>query len=131
MRTVYDLMCETAYHLTGKMVRVRLSRPDQCDGMAWCDELGRLTIDVSPDLSDETMMYVYLHELAHIRHHSFIPLPEKVVQSISEDMSTSYQIRETQADDQAKTWMEYGKRYRDHNLPYFEGVLDALLTYYH
>jgi len=131
MRTAYDLMCVVARHLTGKSVRVRLTRPDDFDGLAWCDELGRSTIDVSPDLSDKNMMYVFLHELAHIRHHTYIPLTETVMRSTPEDItSPSYIRREDQADRQAKDWLEYGEKYQDHDLPYLEGILTALLTYY-
>jgi len=130
MRTVYDLMCVVARHLTGKLVRVRMNRPEGYDGLAWCDELGRLTIDVSPDLSEKTMMYVFLHELGHIRHHTYIPLPESVAMSSPVDTSASYMRREDEADAQAKVWMEYGRRHRDLSLPDYEGILTALLTYY-
>jgi len=131
MKTVYDLMCEVADHLSGKKIRVRMVRPSDTDGLAWCDELGRSTIDISPDLSDTGMLYVFLHEIAHIRHHTFRPVTEKVM--MRTPLSThkaSYHAREDQADSQAKVWLDYGKRHRDHDLPYFEGVLTALLTYY-
>ena len=130
MRTVYDLMCDVARHLTGKVVRVRMVRPDDADGMAWCDELGRLTIDISPDLSDETMLYVFLHELGHIRHQKFIPSSEAVVRSSPILTTASQKVREDQADTQAKVWIEYGRRHRDLSLPDYEGILTALLTYY-
>jgi len=107
-----------------------MTRPKDCDGLAWCDEAGHPTIDVSPDLRDKTMLWVFLHELAHIRHHSFIPLPEQVMSDAPEDTSPSYMRREDEADHQANVWLEYGKRFRDHNLPEFQGILDALLTYY-
>jgi len=131
MRTVYDLMCAVADHLAGKVVRVRLTKPDGADGLAWCDDLGRPTIDIRPDLPDDLQLYVFLHEISHIRHHNLIPVSEKVmVTSPLPTHKASYQIKEDQADRQAKTWLEYGRRYRDHNLPEFEGVLTALLTYY-
>jgi hypothetical protein len=131
MKTVYDLMCAVADHLAGKVVRVRLTRPDGADGLAWCDDLGRPTIDISSDLSDDLQLYVLLHEISHVRHHNFIPVTEKVM--VITPLSThkaSYQIKEDQADRQAKVWLDYGKRHRDEDLPYFEGVLTALLTYY-
>jgi len=131
MRTVYDLMCEVADHLAGKKVRVRMVRPKSSDGLAWCDDLGRLTIDVRPDLPDDLQMHVFLHELAHIRHHNFTPVTEKYVTSTPlETHDAVYQAREDDAEDQYKTWLEYGQRYRDYNLPEFEGILTALLTYY-
>jgi len=108
-----------------------MTRPDDADGLAWCDDLGRLTIDVSPDLSDDRMMYVFLHELGHIRHHNFIPLTEvAMVASPDESRDAVYKMREDQADIQAKIWIEYGKRHCDRGLPDFEGILTALLTYY-
>jgi len=131
MRTVYDLMCDVADHLSGKLVRVRMVKPSDADGLAWCDDLGRLTIDIRPDLPDDLMSYVLLHEVAHLYHHNFRPSTEKVMSETP--LSThkaSYQAREDQADIQAKTWLDYGKRHRDCDLPYFEGILTALLTYY-
>ena len=131
MRTVYDLMCHVARHLTGKAVRVRMTKPEGTDGLAWCDELGRLTIDIRPDLPDDLMMYAFLHELGHLRHHNFIPSTEKVVTSATlATHKASYQVKEDQADVQAKTWLQYGKRHRDHDLPEFQGILTALFTYY-
>jgi len=131
VKTVYDLMCEVARHLTGKAVRVRITRPDDAYGLAWCDELGRSTIDISPDLTDDQMIYVFLHELGHIRHQKFTPVAEDVMARSSLPLAkASYQAREGQADRQAKDWLEYGKRYRDRSLPDLEGILTALLTYY-
>ena len=131
MRTVYDLMCVVARHLTGKAVRVRMTKPVGGHGMTWCDELGRLTVDISPDLSHSQTLYVFLHELGHCLHHNFIPVTEEVMSRTPENKtSVGYSLREDHADIQAKTWLEYGQRYRDHTLPEVEGVLTALLTYY-
>jgi len=131
MRTVYHLMCDVADHLTGKKVRVRMHKPDDTDGLAWCDELGRSTIDIRPDLPDDLFLYVFMHELAHIRHHRYQAVTEKVMRSSALPVDdASYQAREDQADRQAKTWIEYGKAHRDCDLPELEGILTALLTYY-
>jgi hypothetical protein len=103
MKTVCDLMAEVAIHLSGKADRVRVTKPEAFDGLCWRDEAERLTIDVSPDLSDKDMMYVFLHDLSHAKHHSYKPVTEAVMDSLPG--APSYQSRESQADKQAYTWL--------------------------
>ena len=127
--TEYDLMREVARHLSGEKIRLRMHRPSDCDGLTWCDELGRLTIDISPDLDDEVMVYVLLHETAHCLHHTFRPVTERVMQASPLSKTLIYNIREDQADHQAKIWLQYGEQHRDWSMNYFQGVLTPLLTY--
>lgn len=134
IQTLYDLMAATASHLAGKYVRVRLQKP-ATKGMAGeChrDELGRLVIDINPQIHDnDRFIYVLLHEIAHAKHHQFkrstvnkagagtlAPLP----------VTRSYQAHEDQADTQAADWIAYAKK---HAKPYFdvENALWALLDY--
>ena len=129
LRSEYDLMLAVCWHLSGKAVRLRMTRPSGCDGLTWCDELGRLTIDVSPDLDDEVMVYVLLHETSHCRHHVFRPVTEKVMQSTPLSASLAQSVREDQADWQAGIWLKYGQDHRDWSMDYLQGVLIPLLTY--
>lgn len=129
LRSEYDLMREVVWHLSGKAVRLRMIRPSDTDGLTWCDELSRLTIDVDPDLDDEVMVYVLLHETAHCKHHTFRPVTEKVMQASPLSTSLVQSVREDQADYQAKVWLKYGEDHRDWSMNYFQGVLTPLLTY--
>jgi hypothetical protein len=129
LRSEYDLMREVTWCLSGKAVRLRMIRPSDTDGLTWCDELGRLTIDVDPDLDDEVMVYVLLHETAHARHHVFKPVTEKVMQASPLSTSLYQLVREDQADYQAKVWLKYGEDHRDWSMNYLQGVLTPLLTY--
>jgi hypothetical protein len=129
LRSEYDLMLAVAWHLSGKSVRLRMTRPSGCDGVTWCDELGRITIDVDPDLDDPVTVYVLLHETAHCRLHTFRPVTEKVMQSTPLSTSLGQSVREDQADYQAKVWQKYGEDHRDWSYNYLQGVLTPLLTY--
>jgi len=129
LRSEYDLMLAVAWHLSGKAVRLRMVRPSGCDGLTWRDELGRLTIDVSPDLDDKVMVSVLLHETAHARHHNFTPVTEKVMQASPLSRSLMQSVREDQADHQAAIWLKYGEDHRDWSYNYLQGVLIPLLTY--
>jgi hypothetical protein len=124
LRTLYDLMHAVCEHLSGKKIRLRMIYPgDHLDGVTWCDELGRLTIDIRPHLSDDRLLAVIC------KHHTFIPVRETVMQASPLDRSHGQSIREDQADDQAMVWMNYALRHRDQALPLLEGSLWQLLTY--
>jgi len=130
MKTVYDLMLAVARHLTGKEVRVRMTKPEDSDGLCWTDEERGLTIDISPYLSDETLAYVFIHEMAHAKLHNFRPVAEAVMRATQEsEEEDSYIRREVEADSQALAWLRYAGKYRNKSLDYFEGMLWALLRY--
>jgi len=58
------------WRLTGKSVDFKFIDPplDGCNGLAFRDGPNGAVVYISPDLSDDGMLRVALHELAHIRH---------------------------------------------------------------
>jgi hypothetical protein len=130
MKTVYELMVSVARHLSGKSVRVRMTKPEGSDGLCWMDEERWLTIDISPYLDDETIAYILMHEISHAKHHNFIPVTEAVMLATPVDREDAcHKSRETEADSQALVWLKYAEKHRDRSLDYLEGMLWALLNY--
>jgi hypothetical protein len=129
MQSEYDLMVRVARHLAREPVIVRMTKPEGLDGLCWRDDRGRLRVDVNPGLSDETMMYVFCHELGHSLHDNFRPATEAVMKATPLSKTPIQAVREDRADSQARAWMEYGERHRDKSLDYYESMLWALLTY--
>lgn len=129
MQTEYTLMARVARHLARELVIVRLTKPEGQDGLCWRDDRGRLRVDVNPGLSDETMLYVFLHELSHARLDNFRPVTEAVMEATPLSKTPIQSFREDRADKQAKAWLDYGMRHRDRSLEDFPGCLLALLDY--
>jgi Zn-dependent peptidase ImmA (M78 family) len=122
------LMTQTAHKLTGKNVRVRLKIPATrgCVGECHADENGRVIIDISPNLDDETMLYVFAHECAHAFLHTFKPSnlhSQMPGSAVPNENNLKSQVLELTADELANDWVNYAKSNGDD----FEDWLCALL----
>jgi len=131
MRTLYDLLAATSTKLAGQPVTVRLQQPATKGMTGEChrSEGGRLIIDIKPDLSDETFLYVWAHETAHAKLHEFARSTvhkHKAGTLKPSEKTTNYLTHEDQADTLAKRWISYGQDHADPNLGDLEGPLWAL-----
>lgn len=113
-RTIYDLMLAVARHLSGHpdlILRMNRSPVDGHLATTYKNSEGVLTIVVPGGVS----LDVFLHEVGHARLHKFIPVDE--TQLISKQASGPIQkvltkIREDQATDQARRWIDYGRSHQ-------------------
>jgi hypothetical protein len=131
MKTVFDLMTHVACKLSGKNVRVRLKVPATvgCAGECHADESGRVVIDIKPGLDDETMLFVFAHECAHAKLHTFKPSnlhSQMSGTAVPNENDLGNQVREMTADELANWWVKYAKSKADN----FEDWLWALVERY-
>ena len=133
MRTIYDLMVGVARKLSKKAVIVRIRKPATkgADGECHADQSGNVIIDVSPDFSDPTMLYIFLHEVAHAKNDRFLRsnVWELSEQSVSDDpgiRTAGYDLKEGRAEKVAREWIAYAEKNANPEFDYFEGCLLAL-----
>jgi hypothetical protein len=132
IKTQFDLMAAVVVKLAGKPVTLRYQKPatEGMTGECHKAENGRLVIDITPHLPDETLLFVLCHEAAHARLHEFKPstVYKAPTGSLAPSPNTlGYQVKEIQADTLAAEWIRYAKV---HGGDDFEDQLTALLTYY-
>jgi hypothetical protein len=132
IKTEFDLMAAVAVKLAGKPVTLRYQKPATKGMTGECHraENGRLVIDITPGLSDDTTLMVLCHEASHARLHNFKPsLVYKVTPgSLERNPNTAGEmVREYQAEALAAEWTRYAKK---HGGDDFEAQLWALMDYY-
>jgi len=131
VRTVYDLMVQTAFKLAGKPVRVRFQHNEGLKGVCRKDNSGITVIDIEPELqffSEQEFLRVFLHECSHALNDNFIPMELEVSDRIPVAETIIYNLKETRADKQAKEWLQFAEENRNLQLPYFEGCLWSLIS---
>jgi len=131
LRTQYDLMNACAEKLANKPVLIRLKKPATKGNTGECHRSpgGMIIIDIRPGLSNNDLLFVYCHEVAHAKLHNFARSKtyEKQPESLQPDIRTKvYNIHEDQAETQAAEWLRYAKENRDPTLPFLEGALFSL-----
>lgn len=130
MRTVFELMHVVAEKLAGKPVKFRFKHNKGFYGLCRLDSSGLTVIDLEPALQFNEFQLVkyFLHETAHAKLDTFIPLSLEVSDKIPVDTKTSeYHSSEQKADIQAEAWLQYAEENRDKSKDYLTGCLYSLL----
>jgi len=126
------------YFLTGKSVQVRERVPGTKGllGEISRRDDGVLVIDLSPDIpNDKKLLDVFLHELAHAKHHTYIPSNHAKVRPASvpkEPLDNWDKRREVTAEKQAADWKKYADKHANPDLVKmapFTAKLISLLGY--
>jgi hypothetical protein len=141
MTTNLSLFQKAAANLSGRRVLVRFRKPafSVGRGQAYKTENGAAVIDIAPDLTERDTLYVFLHEVSHIRDDfpDFAPAdywraaPGSVVLNDGVQAALETMPREHEADDQARVWLGYSEKFYDrYQAPTtLERKLLALLEY--
>jgi len=136
---IMTLFKQVAKHLTGRDVMFRWQEPvwNNTSGAAYKSLSGDAIIDVNPGASDP--VYTFLHECAHVRldFSQMAPSaywrcePGSQITPEAERAELRALPREDRADQLAKIWLDYSKRYawRYFAPTLFEGQLLALVDY--
>jgi len=130
--TEYSLMVQVAQHLAGKPVRLRFKHNKNYLGLCRTDSSGVPVIDLEPSLqwNEKEFLRVFLHEISHAKNHNFKPMELEVSDKVHQVQDKLYSFRETQADTEAETWLQYAEQNRDREkYYYFVGCLLSLLEY--
>jgi len=132
------LMQVVGEHLSGKalIVRDRIPATEGLLGEIHRDVDGNLIIDISPKIpTDEKRLHVFLHEVAHAKHHNYLKsdhyknAPESVKHESLDRIEWS---KEDTAEKSVKEWREYALAHADDRMmtinPFVAGLF-ALLHY--
>ena len=129
------LLTAVAERLTGKQIRVRERVPATKGllGEIHRDLLGNLIIDISPEIqTDEKRLRVFLHELAHAKHHNYLRSDYYKAAPNSQpgpQLTASDWRQEDTAEKQAAEWLEWGRNKARELIPqiYKIAPIDAIL----
>lgn len=128
-----------ASRLTGRPVEVRFQEPPivGCRGLADRDKDGNATITIEPGMDQDNELFVFLHEVAHIKLHynhmepsDFSSLPQRSVpQPKDGEPPPGRAYQENQANVLANVWKTWGKTLRSRDVDWYLGCLMALEKY--
>lgn len=132
------LLTQCARRLTGKNVQVRLRHPtaEYALGQTYKTTDGAV-VDVEPNMDDDTVLKVFLHEAAHVKNDlSWMPVTtDHLAPSGSIKKSTAARdawrasAPETAADILAGRWLDYAERhYREYDRPGYTRFGQKLLS---
>jgi len=133
--TTLNLLTAVARRLTGKQIKIRDREPATKGllGEIHRDLEGVLIVDISPAItSDEKRLRVFLHELAHAKHHNYLRSDYYKAAPNSQprpQLTASDWRQEDTAEKQAAEWLEWGRNKARELIPqiYKIAPIDAIL----
>jgi len=129
LRHFQNTLTFIACKLAEKPVKLRLKSNSGVYGLCRADSSGLVTIDIEPELqsNERKFLEIFLHEVAHAKLHSFVPMELELSDRIPLTKDTEFEHRETTAEVQAQEWLQYAETHRNNNLDYFTGCIYSLL----